>query len=99
MSKLKKDCTLLISAVYHDFFTYYSGKGVTSYSPKFKYTFDNNSYDVYAIDTYSYKKLNRKFKFEESYMIYINPKKPTIICAGKRIGGLLFVIYGLLVGF
>ena len=105
IKKMKANCKVEVSAIYHDFSRQYTGKGISLYRPKFKYTYENQEYDCYSIDSYSNRKLNNTLTLGEIHTIYLNPKKPSIIYSKKGNGstvllvviGVAFIICSLLI--
>ena len=74
--KIRSSCSEPVGAVCYDYFTQYTGRGVTLYRPKFKYRYEGVEYDECSLNSYSLKKLNKK---------YIANKEYTNVGTGERV--------------
>ncbi len=79
------NCKTQIVATYISFNTYTGTKGYRSYSPVFRYLFRGIEYERQANETYSLKKLRKRFIQQQSYVIWINEKMPEYCITRKSI--------------
>lgn len=71
-----KTCSVSINALYIGAMRYHSGRGNDSYAPVFRYTYNNQEYEVQTPISYSKSKVEEKYKIGSSYPVYINPDFP-----------------------
>lgn len=64
----------------------YSGRNGSVYSPKFAFLYDGRKYCVASGESFSKRKIQKKFQEGKACFIWVNPKNPRDISVGKGIG-------------
>lgn len=77
-------CRTAIDAAYIGASEHVTGKGVSYYIPRFRYHFQNGSYENISGESLSRRKLQRRFQIGSTYTIYINEKNPCIFITRHR---------------
>lgn len=93
-------CTMKIEATYMGSSSYTNTKGVTTYTPKFRFMIKNRQYEKTSGEFFSKRYINKKYKTGYTYKIYVDPKNPNEFVTRKRLSlmeinllvmGLLFI--------
>ena len=93
-------CTMKIEATYMGSSSYTNTKGVTTYTPKFRFRINNRQYEKTSGEFFSKRYIEKKYKTGYTYKIYVDPKNPNEFVTRKRLSlmeinllvmGLLFI--------
>lgn len=79
-------CRTAVNATYIKYNTYYGGRGITTQSPVFEYSYKGLDYLEQSTHTESLKYLNQNMRIGDNYTIYINHKNPNVFILRKKIG-------------
>lgn len=93
------NCNTQIWGTYVSSQKYAGHRGFHHYAPIFRYNFGGVEYERQTNETYSLKKLNRKFSYGQMYPIWINENAPESFITKKRIqaGHVMTLLAGILV--
>jgi len=94
----RKSCTERRMGKCVGYQTYHGYKGSKSYSPIFTYSLNGEQIKAQSITSYmSLKKLKKKFKIDQSYEIFIDPKLPKAVRVDQSIGvtNIIFMTIGM----
>ena len=93
----KVRCNRKISATFQGAQTYTVGVH-TAYTPVFDFQYEGSHYSNTSGETFSKRKIQKKYRTGEQYDIYIDPRNPNSFCVRKKMEGtdLLLVLLGLL---
>lgn len=93
------NCNTQIWGTYFSCQRYSGNKGFTYYAPIFRYHYKGVEYQRQTNETYSLKKLNKKFVYGQMYPIWINENAPEAFMTSKRIqpGFVITLFAGILV--
>ncbi len=81
------NCNTQIWGTYITYQTYTGNKGYRSYAPIFRYSFKGTEYERQTHETYSLKKLNKKFSYGQTYPIWIDENAPEAFITKKSLPG------------
>lgn len=104
---LKLKCNTKITGEFvktNKYISYGNGISSTNYSPVFKYTFNDITFENQTFQTFSKKYIEKNFLNGKFYTIYINKKHPKNFIIEKRFQPsdwliLLLAIFFLIIGF
>lgn len=97
-------CTEEVEGVYCGYHTYYGGNGVSLQFPVFEYVYDGVVYHEQTNQNVSFRQLDYEMREGEAYVLYLNPKHPSVYILVRKIKassivvlllGLFFLTFGI----
>lgn len=93
----KLQCSQKVSAAYRGAQSY-TVNGHTTYTPAFAFDFEGKHYSNTSGETFSGRKIQRKFQEGKQYDIYVDPRNPNSFCVSRSIekSCVLLIVLGIL---
>ncbi len=82
-------CSIEIKGIYQGYSSYNSGTGLSIHTPIFKYRYNGQHFLVQSAKPCSCKLLDKEMVRGKEYIIYVDPKTPSVFILEKRIGVIL----------